>query len=57
MKFHDGGWLCQQQDLKAGKISVDSPIGKGLLGKAKDDIAEVLIPAGQLKFKILDITR
>ncbi|MAZ35819.1 transcription elongation factor GreA [Salibacteraceae bacterium] len=46
-----------EQDLKAGKISVDSPIGKGLLGKAKDDIAEVLIPAGQLKFKILDITR
>ena len=46
-----------EQDLKAGTISVDSPIGKGLLGKAKDDIAEVLIPAGQLKFKILDITR
>jgi transcription elongation factor GreA len=46
-----------EQNLKAGKISVDSPIGKGLLGKAKDDIAEVLIPAGQLKFKILDITR
>lgn len=46
-----------EQDLKAGKISVDSPIGKGLLGKAKDEIAEVIIPAGQLNFKILDITR
>ncbi|MFT6137208.1 MAG: transcription elongation factor GreA [Salibacteraceae bacterium] len=46
-----------EQDLKAGKISVDSPIGKGLLGKAKDEIAEVVIPAGELHFKILDITR
>ncbi|MDE0771461.1 MAG: transcription elongation factor GreA [Salibacteraceae bacterium] len=46
-----------EQDLKAGKISVDSPIGKGLLGKAKGEIADVVIPAGELNFKILDITR
>ncbi len=46
-----------EQDLKAGKISVDSPIGKGLLGKEKGDIAEVTIPAGVLNFKILDISR
>ncbi len=46
-----------EQDLKANKISVDSPIGKGLLGKEKGDLAEVSIPAGTLTFKILDITR
>ncbi len=46
-----------EQDLKAGKISVDSPIGKGLLGKEKGQLAEVTIPAGKLTFKILDITR
>lgn len=46
-----------EQDLKAGKISVDSPIGKGLLGKEQGDLAEVIIPAGKLTFKILEITR
>ena len=46
-----------EQDLKAGKISVDSPIGQGLLGKKVGDIAEIEIPAGLMKFKILDITR
>ncbi len=46
-----------EADLKAGKISVDSPIGKGLLGKKVGDIAEVQVPNGMLKFEILEITR
>ena len=43
-------------DLKSGKISVTSPIGKGLLGKVVGDVAEVQVPAGMLKFKIQNIT-
>jgi len=46
----------QEADLKAGKISITSPIGKGILGKTVGDIAEVQAPAGILKFKIEDIT-
>jgi transcription elongation factor GreA len=46
----------QEADLKAGKISVTSPIGKGILGKKIGDTAEVQAPAGILKFKIEDIT-
>jgi len=46
----------QEADLKAGKISVTSPIGKGILGKTKGQTAEVQVPAGVLKFKIEDIT-
>lgn len=45
-----------EADLKLGKISVISPIGSGLLGKVKGDIAEVTVPAGLLKFKIEEIT-
>lgn len=45
-----------EADLKAGKISVTSPIGRGLLGKKKGEVAEVTVPAGVLKFKIDDIT-
>lgn len=45
----------QEADLKAGKISVASPIGKGLLGKTVGDIAEVEAPAGIIKLKIEDI--
>lgn len=45
-----------EADLKAGKISVSSPIGKGLLGKAEGEIAEVEAPAGLLKFKIENIS-
>ncbi len=45
-----------EADLKAGKISVTSPIGRGLLGKKKGEIAEVTVPAGILKLKIEDIT-
>jgi transcription elongation factor GreA len=46
----------KEASLKDGKISVTSPIGKGLLGKVIGDIAEVVVPAGKLKFKIEDIT-
>lgn len=46
-----------EADLKAGKISVDSPIGKGLLGKREGDIAEIEVPSGVLKFEILEISR
>ncbi len=46
-----------EADLKAGKISVTSPIGKGLLGKSKGDIAEITVPNGILKFEILEVSR
>jgi transcription elongation factor GreA len=46
----------KEADLKAGKISVTSPIGKGILGKQPGDTAEVQAPAGMLKFKIEKIT-
>jgi transcription elongation factor GreA len=42
----------KEADLKAGKISVTSPIGKGLLGKVPGDITEVQVPAGVLKFRV-----
>ncbi len=45
-----------EADLKAGKISVTSPIGKGLLGKIEGEIAEVAVPAGILKFKVIKIS-
>ncbi len=45
-----------EADLKTGKISVTSPIGKGILGKHVGDTAEVQAPAGTLKFKIENIT-
>jgi transcription elongation factor GreA len=45
-----------EADLKAGKISVTSPIGKGLLGKKPGDIAEVQAPAGVLQFKVENIS-
>ena len=46
----------KEADLKAGKISASSPIGKGLIGKLKGEIAEVQAPTGVLKFKVEDIT-
>lgn len=46
----------QEADLKAGKISSTSPIGKGLLGKKIGDVAEVTAPAGVIKFKVEDIS-
>ena len=46
-----------EADLKSGKISVSSPIGKGLLGKEVGDVAEVSVPSGKIKFEILYIDR
>ena len=46
-----------EANLAQGKISVDSPIGKGLLGKKTGDIAEIVIPSGNVKFEILEISR
>ena len=46
-----------EADLKTGKISVTSPIGKGLLGKSVGEIAEITVPNGTLKFEILEISR
>jgi len=46
----------KEADLKAGKISINSPIGKGLIGKAKGEVAEVQVPAGTVKFMIDNIT-
>ena len=46
-----------EADLKSGKISVNSPIGHGLLGKEVGDTAEITVPSGTLKFEILEITR
>lgn len=46
-----------EADLKTGKISVTSPIGKGLLGKSVGEIAEINVPNGVLKFEVLEISR
>lgn len=46
----------EEADLKSGKISVKSPIGKGLLGKKVGDTAEVQAPAGTMKFEIKEIS-
>ena len=46
-----------EADIKTGKISVNSPIGTGLLGKKVGEIAEIKVPAGLVKFEILDISR
>ena len=46
-----------EANLALKKISVDSPIGKGLLGKKVGDVAEVQIPAGKVQFEILEISR
>lgn len=46
-----------EADIKTGKLSVTSPIGKGLLGKKVGEIAEILVPNGTLKFEILEVSR
>ncbi len=46
-----------EADLASGKISVNSPIGKGLLGKSVGDVADIQVPNGVMKFDILEITR
>ena len=48
---------ASEDDLNKGKISVDSPIGKGLLGKKVGDTTEISVPNGTVKFEILEITR
>ncbi len=45
----------EEADLKAGRISTQSPIGKGLLGKKKGDLAKIKTPAGELEFEIVNI--
>ncbi|MGV6829090.1 MAG: transcription elongation factor GreA [Flavobacteriales bacterium] len=46
-----------EADLAKGRISVDSPIGKGLLGKKQGEIAEVQVPNGIMNFEVIEITR
>jgi len=45
-----------EADLKSGKISIDSPIGKGLVGKKVGDKVEVTVPAGVIPFEIMEIS-
>lgn len=46
----------EEADLKTGKISIKSPIGKGLVGKKVGEVAKINVPAGEMEFEILDIT-
>lgn len=46
-----------ESNIKLGKISVNSPIAKGILGKAVGETVEITVPAGQLSFQIIEITR
>jgi len=46
-----------ETNIKEGKLSVNSPIGKGLLGKKVGDLAEIQVPSGIMKFEVLEITR
>jgi transcription elongation factor GreA len=47
----------KEADLKMGKISIDSLIGKGLLGKRVGEIAKIQVPAGMMEFEVLEISR
>ena len=46
-----------EANLKEGKIAITTPIGKGLIGKKAGDVAEIQVPAGKMKFEILEISR
>jgi transcription elongation factor GreA len=46
-----------EADFKSGKISVSSPIAKGLLGKKVGETTEITVPAGKMEFEILEISR
>ena len=46
-----------ESDIKNGKLSVNSPIGKGLLGKKVGDLAEIQVPNGKMNFEVMDISR
>jgi len=50
-------WIVPETEanLKEGKISVDSPIARGLLGKKVKDKADVIVPAGKITFEIIEI--
>ncbi|MCR4848307.1 MAG: transcription elongation factor GreA [Bacteroidales bacterium] len=47
----------KEADFKSGKLSINSPIGQGLLGKKVGEMAEITVPAGKMVFEILEITR
>jgi transcription elongation factor GreA len=47
----------READISQGKISVDSPIGKGLLGHSEGDVVEIDVPAGSVELEILEISR
>ncbi len=47
----------EEADFKAGKISIDSPIGKAILGTSEGDVVDVEVPAGKMKIEIKNITR
>ena len=47
----------KESDLSAGKISVESPVGRGLLGKQVGEVADIDVPAGKISFEVLEITR
>lgn len=47
----------KEADFKSGKISINSPIGQGLLGKKVGEIAEITVPAGKMQFEVLEISR
>lgn len=47
----------QEADLASGKISVTSPIGKGLLGTSVGDVVEIKVPAGKVKMEVVEISR
>ncbi len=47
----------KEANFKQGKISINSPIGQGLLGKQVGDVAEIDVPAGVMRFEVLEVTR
>jgi len=47
----------EESDLKIGKISVESPIARGLLGKEVGDKVDITVPAGTIPFEVIEITR
>ena len=47
----------KEANFKEGKLSINSPIGQGLLGKQVGDVAEIQVPAGKVQFEIVEITR
>jgi transcription elongation factor GreA len=47
----------EEADFREGKISIDSPVGKGLLGKAVGEVVDIAVPAGRVTYQILNISR